>query len=172
MLFLTADKIAWVHFADEPPAFGRKKRIRGRKACGVRYEKRAHEHFQSQFHERYVVNPWIKYLLVGESRCRFAQPDALLFDMDAGVITVCEMKYQHTSDSYWQVVGKYIPLLEKMFPKKLWDIRVVEIVKWYDCNVQFPVGVKLRERIDAVKENEFAVHIFKPTTSDRQAAQA
>lgn len=101
-------------------------------------------------------------MLIGESRYRFAQPDALLVNVDCGTVTVCEMKYQHTSDSYWQTIGKYVPLLQKIFPQDLWQIPVVEIVKWYDCQVQFPATVKLCDNLEKATVESFGVHIYKP----------
>lgn len=165
MLFLTEDKIAWAQFTKDAPPFarkGRSRRSRGRKACGARYEAKAHAHFTSLYDTSYVASPWLKFMLVGEERYRYAQPDGLYFNVLEGQITIVEMKYQHTSDSYWQLVGKYAPLMRKMFPKNLWEIAVVEVVKWYDCNVMFPTHIKLREKICDVKANEFAVHIYKP----------
>ena len=128
----------------------------------MRYERRAHEHFREMYGDRYIQSPWLKYMLIGETRYRFAQPDALLVDLNHGIITVCEMKYQHTCDSYWQTIGKYVPLLQKIFPQDLWQLPVVEVVKWYDCAVEFPTQVKLCENLERASVDSFGVHIFKP----------
>jgi len=100
--------------------------------------------------------------MVDSNVINFAQPDALLFDFEKGLITICEMKYQHTRDAYWQMVGRYLPIIQAMFDPTLWQFATVEIVKWYDCAVRYPAEVMLRDAIDKVKPGEFGVHIWKP----------
>jgi hypothetical protein len=126
------------------------------------YERRVHTHFISEYGNRYVPNPWLIYSVHGDARLRWAQPDALLIDVDTGLIVLVEMKYQHCTEAYWQMLGKYIPLLERIFPENLWKFATVEVVKWYDCSVRFPASITLRKSIDAVRPGEFGVHIWKP----------
>lgn len=155
--------ILWARFSDETPTFAKnRKRVRGRRAQGVRYEKKAHTRFSEQYGDRYIQSPWISYLASGDGSVRWAQPDALLIDLDAGLITICEMKYQHCTEAYWQLLGKYLPLLQHIFPRDLWRFATVEVVKWYDCSVQFPAAVTLRDAVHRVKPGEFGVHIWKP----------
>jgi hypothetical protein len=155
--------IKWAHFAKEIPGFAKKKRRpRGRRAEGIRYEKRVHTHFLSLYGERYVPNPWLIFCLKGSDKLQWAQPDGLLIDLDEGKIVICEMKYQHCREAYWQLVGKYRPLMEVIFPRALWTLTTIEVVKWYDCSVKFPATVTLRKSLEAVKVGEFGVHIWKP----------
>lgn len=160
--YLTKDDIRWAEFSKNPPSFARPKRLRGRRAEGIRYEKKAHLHFKEEFKEKYVISPWIKYKVYGSNKILWAQPDGLHIDIELGMIIVCEMKYQHTSEAYWQTIGKYIPLVQKIFGTHMWKFGVVEIVKWYDCAVKFPAKVTLRDCISKVRPGEFGVHIWKP----------
>lgn len=160
---LRADRLVYADFARKAPAFT-PRRVRGRYAQGLRYERRAKEYLQAQYAERFVGSPWILYRLRGESRRRFAQPDGIIFDVPGGRLTIVEIKYQHTADAYFQLEELYYPLLRWMFPPELWSIVVVELVKWYDCDVEFPTGVRLVDRIERVQPGEFGVHIWKPNT--------
>jgi len=160
---LTKDDITWARFAREAPAFAcRRRRPRGRRAQGLRYERRAHEHFEREFGFKYIRSPWYIYKLAGSEKYKWAQPDALLIDIDAGLITICEMKYQHTSEAYWQVVEKYLPLTQKLFGTGIWKFATIEIVKWYDCAAAFPTEITLRDCITKARPGEFGVHIWKP----------
>lgn len=162
MLNLRRSEIEWARLAQSAPAFAAPRRCRGRRAQGVRYERKAHAYFLDEFGDRYIPSPWFEFQLAGDTKKQWAQADGLLIDLDKGLITVCEMKYQHCLEAYWQLIFKYIPLVERIFPPQLWRVACVEVVKWYDCATKFPVDVKLRDRIDAVKPGEFAVHIWKP----------
>jgi hypothetical protein len=160
---LKRDEIRFAKFADEAPGFSQKRRRpRGRRALGIKYERRVHRHFMALYGDRYIPSPWIIYSLKGCGGLKWAQPDGLLIDVERGIITICEMKYQHCQEAYWQLVGKYLPLLERIFPKRLWRFTTVEVVKWYDCGVKFPATVTLRKRIELTRVGEFGVHIWKP----------
>jgi len=160
---LRRDDIAWVDFADSTPPFALKNgRRRGRRAQGLRYEKKAHAHFREEVGEEYVESPWLIYRMKGNKILQWAQPDSLIVSPMRGIVTVCEMKYQHTADAYWQLVGKYLPLLQVIFGLDTWKFATVEIVKWYDCATDFPTSVILRDDILRVRPGEFGVHIWKP----------
>lgn len=158
---LPRTSVEWVEFANNIPQFQRK-RVGGRKRQGMIYEARAHEHFAETLGPGYVKNPWLIYKTSESSSLRWAQPDALLIDPRKGIVTILEMKYQHTSQAYFQLVDKYLPLIERLFGWETWEFATVEVVKWYDCAVKFPCAVTLRERIEDVAAGEFGVHIWKP----------
>lgn len=162
-LCLKKDDIQWAKLAQCTPGFlGKRRRPRGRRAQGIRYERRVHHYLISRFGDTYIPSPWITYSLRGDNRVRWAQPDGLLVDLDAGVIVVIEVKYQHCQEAYWQLLTKYIPLLQIVFPTNLWKFATVEVVKWYDCSVHFPASVILRDCVSKVRPGEFGVHIWKP----------
>jgi len=160
--FLKRSDIRWARLATSAPTFSRPKRVRGRRAAGIRYEKAAHRHFIEEYGDKYVPSPWIIFSIKGEQKSQWAQPDGLLIDLDLGLIIICEMKYQHCVEAYWQVYGKYLPLVQHIFPSGLWRIATIEIVQWYDCAVKFPARVTLKKSIDRVRPGEFGVHIWKP----------
>jgi len=162
------DDLEWVRLADSIPPFARKKRLHGRRRMGIKYEEKVKEHFEEAFppkvgHPSFISGPWLEYKILNEGKVRYAQPDGLLVSLDTGVLTICEIKYQHTAQAYWQVMDKYLPLVERLFnTTNMWKIGVCEIVKWYDCAVVFPAHVTLRDCIASVRPGEFGVHIWKP----------
>lgn len=139
------------------PFFIRRGRKRGRRALGVKYEARGHEHFQAEFGERYVASPWFSFHDAGE--LRYCEADGLLFDWERGVITIVEFKYQHTTNAWWQLEHLYEPIIRALFPD--WDVAKLEVVKWYDPDVNFP-RFKFCANIDTLKNGELGVHIWKP----------
>jgi len=135
--------------------------VRGRRAQGIRYEKKVHEHFEAIYGEHYVPSLWLQFGSDG-SPMRYCQPDALLIDIERGIITVIEVKYQHTSDAWYQVNQLYLPVLRRMFPSDLWEFKRCEVVKWYDPATRFPEEVSLARDIEAIGTGKFGVHIWKP----------
>lgn len=155
-----------VEMYDGVPNFVRANRARGRKGMGLRYEKKVHDHFASEFGPFYFPSSWFAYRRLSSPRIvNFAQPDAFLLDFQRGLCTIIEVKYNHTSDAYFQLLDKYVPLMDKFFHKKeknLWQFSVCEVVYWYDKFVDFPVKVSLRDNVTKVKPGEFGVHIWRP----------
>ena len=144
-----------------PPAL-RKRRYTGRRLEGVRYEKKVQEHLLAFYGERYLPSPWLRFFPAGDgARWRWCQPDGLLFDFERGRITIVEVKYQHTSDAWWQVKQLYLPVLQAMFPEKLWSFDFCEVVKWYDPAAPFPEKVVLALEV-CMRHPSFKVHIYRP----------
>lgn len=160
--FRPAGVVEWVEFSPVPPPFVKKQRRTGRRAEGVRYERKIHEVFEQRLGAGYIVNPWFRFLEVGVEKPRWCQPDALLFDFTAGKITIVECKLQHTSDAWWQLRWLYLPVISKAFPGDLWKFSIIEVVKWYDPAVIFPERVKMRANVLDAQPGEFGVHICKP----------
>lgn len=141
-----------------PPAL-RKKRYTGRRLAGIRYEKKVHEYLLSFYGDRYLPSPWLKFF--AEGKWRWCQPDGLLLDLIRGKIVIVEVKYQHTSDAWWQVQHLYLPVLQKIFPEKLWGFEFCEVVKWYDPDTPFPVKTVLAQEV-CMPHPAFKVHIWRP----------
>jgi hypothetical protein len=112
-----------------------------------------------RFEWRYVRSPWIKFL--SDGRWRWCQPDGLLFLPEQGRLVVVEVKYQHTADAWWQVRHLYQPVLEHIFPRRLWEYEACEIVKWFDPAIVFPEKLVLALDPD-MRHKDFKVHIWKP----------
>lgn len=154
--FKPAGEVLEAHFCKCPP-FIQPHRRKGRRAQGIKYERQVHEHFTSVLGEAYVPSPWLRFKT--ESGWRWCQPDALYFDLALGRLVILEVKYQHTSDAWWQLRHLYEPVLRAMFPSALWGIACCEVVKWFDPETVFPERVEmLRMPLDV---KTFGVHIWK-----------
>lgn len=154
-----------VELIEGTPPFVTKKRrrARGRKGVGLRYERRAQEYLQEEFGFEYVPSPWFRYSLRRTPRAvNYAQPDGLLIEANRGTITIVEIKYSHCAESYFQLMDKYLPLAQAFFGEELWKFSLVEVVRWYDRDVQYPTQVRMREHIEDCKPTEIGVHIYKP----------
>lgn len=141
-----------------PPAL-RKRRYTGRRLEGIRYEKKVHEYLAEFYGEMYIPSPWIKFF--AEGAYRWCQPDGIHLDFIRGVITIVEVKYQHTTDAWWQLRCLYEPVLRVIFPASLWKFEVCEVVKWYDPAVVFPEKTVLAQEM-AMPHSAFKVHIWRP----------
>lgn len=149
---------------DGIPNFVSAHRARGRKGMGLRFERKVHDHFHAIYGHLYVPSMWFSYRRRSSPRItNFAQPDAFLLDFHTGLVTIIEVKYNHTADAYFQLYDKYMPLLDKWLNgEKLWKFSVCEVVYWYDKFVDFPCTVSLRDDVKKVRPGEFGVHICRP----------
>jgi len=145
------------------PPFVKKRRRRGRKGVGLRYEAKVQRHFLDVFGYEYVPGPWFKYTVADRPKViNYAQPDGLLIQPRKGKVTIVEIKYNHCAESYFQLVDKYLPLVEKLFGTEDWEFPLVEVVKWYDRDTSYPSSVRLRSAIDECTPSEIGVHICRP----------
>jgi hypothetical protein len=159
--FTPAGEVTYARLMLTDPPFLRKKKYTGRRAAGVRYEKKVHEHLLFLYPDTYVPGPWIYFRANGSSQHRWCQPDGLIFDVPRGIITCVEVKYSHTSDAWWQVKKLYLPVLRKIFPEDLWRLQVCEVVKWYDPATFFPEPTRMTVDITHPTD-KFKVHIWRP----------
>lgn len=155
--FRPAGEFLRPQFSD-PPAL-RRRRYTGRRRQGIQYEKAVHEYLGVMFGDFYLPNPWLKFFT--EGKWRWCQPDGLIFRPDQGRIVIVEVKYQHTADAWFQVRQLYQPLIQAIFPPRLWAVDAVEVVKWYDPLTIFPERVVLASSPD-LDNPAFKVHIWKP----------
>lgn len=152
--------VEWVTPLEHQPPFITRKKRRGRRALGIKYELRGHDHFFQKFGEFYFPSQWWKFKEVDKAP-RWCQTDGLLIDPYVGLITVLEFKYQHTSDAWWQLRKLYLPVVSTAFGFD-WEYSVCEVVKWYDPSTAFPERVKMAKCPSIVRPGEFGVHIWKP----------
>lgn len=141
-----------------PPAL-RRRRYSGARAQGVRFEKKVQEYLLARFPESYLPSPWLRFFSGG--KWRWCQPDGLLFDLGRGIITIVEVKYQHTSDAWWQTKMLYAPVLREIFPAHLWTFEFCELVKWFDPATSFPERVVLANEV-SMPSKSYKVHIWRP----------
>ena len=145
------------------PPFVKKRRRRGRKGVGLRYEAKVQKYFLGEYGYEYIPGPWFRYSVRDRPKVvNYAQPDGLLIQPGIGAITIVEIKYNHCAESYFQLVDKYLPLVAKLFDKSLWVFPLVTVVKWYDRDTSYPASIRLRESIDKCSTSEIGVHICRP----------
>lgn len=159
--FTPCGEIAWGALCDRAPGFAGGKRT-GRKLSGIKYEARVHEHFQAIYGQHYQPAVWIMFREQGAAKVRYAQVDALLFDINAGTITIVEIKYNHIEKAWWQLHHLYTPLIQHIFGKS-WTIKCIEVVKWYDPATFFPGPLHLCKTLDQAPTRDTGLHIWRPT---------
>ena len=120
------------------PPFISRGRSRGRFAVGIRYEREVQE-FLSLFvlgraELEHRSGPWLEYS--DKSGKRWCQPDALIIEPAAKRCLVAEVKYQHTSDAWYQLRRLYLPVLRVALPGYVFNL--LEIVHWYDPSTSWP----------------------------------
>jgi hypothetical protein len=124
---------------------------------GWQYEKRGSLALIEEFGiTRYIPSQWFQYSYAN-NQIKFCQTDGLLFTPEEQKVLIIEFKYKHTDRAYYQFEEKYVPVVNRLFPK--WTVATCEICKWYDPDTPFPVEVKLKKDITQTRPNEFGVHI-------------
>lgn len=156
--FAPAGEIIHAAFANEAPAFAKKGRLRGARALGIRYERKVQKHLLDAFPDYYIPSPWLSFV-DGRGNHRICQPDGFFLDIPNGMISVVEVKYQHTTDAWWQLWKLYIPVLRFIFPT--FEFRGVEIVRWYDPSVAFPQAALIHDLMRLPYAPQTGVHILK-----------
>lgn len=151
------------------PGFAQAKRRRaGAKGAGLRYEEVAQKTIGQSFAEQglaYLPSPWFKYRRSSApDRENFAQPDGICPDVNRGIIFLIEIKIKHTPDSYFQLLDKYVPLLDRFFNgrDRLWKIAPIEVCRWYDPHTAYPCKVTRIERLFDAQPKDLSVHVCRP----------
>jgi hypothetical protein len=158
--FNPVTKCTWAEYSDTPPEFIRSVRRRGRRYLGIKYERKAQAHLRDVYGDCYLPSQWVRYRGAADDRVRWCQPDGVLVDRSAMALTIVEIKYNHTEVAWWQMFKLYLPVLEKLFEGYGYEFRCVEVCKWFDPAVRCPQKPKLRDRLENVQKDEFAVHIW------------
>lgn len=148
------------YFSRDPPDFVRRPKRTGARGRGVRYEEEAKKHLSKLLGYEFVPGPWMVF--IDATGKRWCQPDGLWIDVVRGRITIIEIKYSHCIDAYYQLKELYEPVLRAAFAGAPWEFRLVELVRWYDKDTEFPGNHNLRPRLELAREDEIAVHIWNP----------
>lgn len=127
---------------------------------GIKYEAKVHRQLSEVHGLQYIPQQWWQYTLAGDHRDHYCQTDGLLILSARKVIVLCEVKYSHTPEAYWQVENVYVPLLTRYLRNTDYKIAAVEVCKWFDPNTPFPVRPTLCEELTAVHPSRFSVHIL------------
>ena len=159
--FRPVGPLEWVKYSPEAPPFIRNPPQRGRRAEGIRYERKVQTHL-SELYNDYVASPWFIFKELGTYKTRWCQPDGLLFNTHRGQITIMECKLRHTAEAWWQMKWLYLPVIAKAFPPDLWRYGMCEVVKWYDPATPFPEETRFKATLAETRPGEIGVHIYKP----------
>ena len=146
------------------PAFIPHKKVRGKFAVGMKYEATVLDHLGllalGKPNLSLYEGQWFEFL--DRSGRRWCQIDALLLDHAQNAAIICEIKYQHTPDAWWQLRELYYPVIKAAFPK-LHPICLCEIVHYYDAKVEWPERHDLTDSpLRIPHAHKVAVCIFNP----------
>lgn len=155
---LTESDIRLVEIA-EGPAFTQRK-LKGARAAGLKYEEKVHNWLSDRYGPRYVRSPWFRYFIRGRTKPLYAQPDALIFDLQDGLCTIIEIKLRHCVRAYWQLEHLYLPLLRTLLRSAHLSFSTCEICSYFDPAEPFPVPIYFTE-IPHADANGFRVYILK-----------
>lgn len=153
--------VDWAGLAVHRPRFGgRRLPTTGAQKAGLAYERRAQGYLCELFPDQYVPSPWVAFRLKGEPLIRYCQPDGLIVDIAQSRVTVVEIKLRHCIEAYIQLNGIYLPVVRKLFPLP-WELRQLEVTRYYDAMVGFPVKPQLVSNVELTPRSQFGVHIFR-----------
>ena len=159
--FKPAVDVRWAHPSQTPPPFiNLDRKQSGRRAEGIRYERKVHDKLRSRY-PVYFDGQWFRFSSVYPNGARWCQCDGLIIDPKAGCITIIECKYQHTFDAWYQLFQLYLPVVQVAFGP-MWAVSCCEVVKWYDPAVAGEPRPTLVASPDLARPGQFAVHILKP----------
>lgn len=138
------DEILGAMFS-EPPGFSRRVARKGSKGAGLAFERKVHKMLGKEFRGKYLESPWIEYYEAGRGK-KYCQPDGVIFDPWLGKILVVECKLSFTSNAYFQMAHKYVPLLKAMYPG--WKVSGVQVCKNYGFGETYPVEPEMGVSVD------------------------
>jgi hypothetical protein len=139
-----------------PPFIVEHKR-KGKRADGVRYEKKVHREFLERY-PGYLPSAWFEYT-DAEGR-KWCQPDGLIFDPWRGRLTIIEVKYQHTEKAWEQLFQLYLPVCSALFAGT-YQLACVEVCRWFDCATLCPETPSMCDEPNRARPGRFNVHIFR-----------
>jgi len=166
--FIAAVDVRSAKFLPGQPPFIRRRRSTGRFAVGVKYERQVQEHLALLVLGNPGIElkqgPWIEFL--DRKGRRWCQPDAVMIDRENKYCFIYEVKYQHTSDAWWQLRCLYQPVLEKLYPG--FRFGLLEICHWHDPATAFPDQYDLTSDLLRIPNGKrIAVHIWDPKRNRR-----
>lgn len=153
-------RIVTAHITGVPPVFAaRKKPVKGARAAGLRYEKKVQDEFLRRYPDHYIPSPWFRfYDAYGQ---RWCQPDGLLLDIRAGLLTIVEVKHHHTGEAWWKLQKLYLPVVRQVFGPD-WKYTCLEVVRYYESDELFPYAKLCEIPHLCPPLPSTGVHIMKP----------
>lgn len=144
--------------AGVPPFALGKRRAKGAKAAGLRYEKRVRQELEAQFGPAASFRYWLEFYQKGTYKRGLCELDALIQLRD-GVLCIIEAKIKHTSDAWWQLRKLYQPLIQTLYPEH--RVLVCEVCKFLDPAVPFPEPIVMVTSPDELDCDGFGVCMWK-----------
>lgn len=152
--------IRWVKMQSDAPLFiDESERRYGRRAEGIRYERKVHEEFLKRY-PGYLPSQWFSYA-DAEGDDKWCQTDGLIIDPWRGRMVIVECKLQHTADAEKQLFRIYLPVLRALFAGT-YELACCEVVSWFDCATLTARRPKLCEEPLNAERGSFNVHIWRP----------
>ena len=105
------ERLKWAEYAKDP--WGKRRRGRGAKAAGLRYQARVGEELARRGLD-HAAGPWIHF--EDRNGRGYAQPDFIVFESERWM--VLEAKLTQTPAAFAQLFHLYIPLLSLLHPER------------------------------------------------------
>ncbi len=153
--FCPAGLVQKVMLTERGPTFTPQK-MKGVQKAGLVFEKMVHLNMKMRFGEQYHSNPWFHFY--SEGAWHWCQPDGILCQPDAGLITIFECKLKHTARSWFQLTERYLPVVKAAFGDSF-VYNLVEVCKFYDPSTPYPVKAPLLRELLVSPEPE-SVGVF------------
>jgi hypothetical protein len=153
--------VSWARIAAKPPAWIKRKRARGKRGAGRAYEAKVHEWLLGQY-DTYMPGLWFCYGTAQGDNTRWCQPDGILLDLHKPALYIIEVKLSHTERSFWQLRELYLPVVTRAWGAD-WPVRLVEVVRWYNPDAEYPGKIKLISEIEQASPESIGVFIWSPS---------
>ena len=161
--FRAAVGVRSAKFLPERPPFISRGRSVGRYAAGIKYELGVGQLLELWALGRDEITLRLGQWLEFEDRGgrRWCQVDALWIDRREHRCLVCEVKYSHTADAWWQLKHLYVPVLSRAMPG--YAFGMLEIVHWLDPAVVWPETYRRIAKLeDCIYDSTVNVTILNP----------
>lgn len=128
---------------------------------GLKFEQKASKALcELQLNIEVEKQPHFRFVLNGVPQSIY--PDALVTCRIHDILTIVEIKYNHTYDGWNQLTNLYAPVLSRVYAPR--PIRRLEIVKQFNPGVRLPEQVKqvldLNEWLES-DNLDYGVHILR-----------
>lgn len=166
--FHPVHSVEWVKALEKAPIFSQrisKKKLTAARRAGLSYEKKVKVFLEKQYEERCIQGKWFAFSCNG-GEVRQCQVDAAIFHEKEKIIVLAEIKLRHCALAWLQLQHLYKPVFVEAFPG--WDIRMLEICRWYEPLGQFPVEVVLQPQITHIPPaSKMGVYIYAPNRNEK-----
>lgn len=136
-------------------------RHKGKRAEGLRFQRKIEQHISALYPRNLQIGPWIVFN-TPQQHSRYCQPDIVITDGITNKVIVIETKLRHTPTAWWQLEQLYVPVLQTIYRKS--KIVKIEVCRWFDPHTSFPVRFEIiddlkPETLDGLQSDSFYVCI-------------